>query len=76
MRTVTVDDSKRVRLPDARPRQVFAYTNHGDGSTTLTPVKARRKDAFPRGSLVKYLTPERDAEQLTILSGCVKGRVE
>jgi hypothetical protein len=70
--TVTADKYKRVRLPDAKPQQVFAYANTGDGSITLTPVKAERKPAFPRASLLKYLTPERDKEQLAILSGCVQ----
>src|SRR6266550_8042842 len=67
MKTLTVDDHKRIRIPDAKPRQVFAYENHGDGTITLTEVKAERKERFPRGSLVKYLTPERDREQLEIL---------
>jgi hypothetical protein len=31
------------------------------------------KEAFPRGSLLQYFTPERDKEELAILSGCVKG---
>ena len=73
MKTLTVDDSKRIRIPDAEPRQVFAYTQNGDGSITLMPVKAKRKERFPRGSLLKYMTAERDAEQLAILSGCVQG---
>jgi hypothetical protein len=36
-------------------------------------VAQKSKEAFPRGSLFKYLTPERDAEQLAILSECVQG---
>ena len=72
MHTVTVDKYKRVRLPDAKPQEVFAYANNGDGSFTLTAVKAEKKQPFPRGSLLKYLTPERDKEQLAILSGCVQ----
>jgi len=36
-------------------------------------VPQRRKEAFPRGSLLKYLIPARDKEQLAILSGCVQG---
>jgi len=72
--TVTVDDKKRVRLPNAKPGQVFAFESAEDGSVTLTPVKPpQRKERFPRGSLLKYLTPERDAEQLAILKGCVQG---
>ena len=73
MTTLTVDDTKRILIPDAEPRQVFAYTHNGDGTITLAPVKAEREELFPRGSLVNYMTPERDAEQLAILSGCVPG---
>jgi hypothetical protein len=72
MHTVVADKWKRVRIGDAKPGQVFAYANNGDGSITLTQVKAERKPRFPRGSLLKYLTPERDKEQLAILSGCVQ----
>jgi hypothetical protein len=74
--TLTVDKYKRVRIPDAKPQQVFAYANNGDGSFTLTAVKAERKQAFPRGSLLKYLTRERDKEQLGILSACIQGPVK
>ena len=76
MTTLTVDDYKRIRMPDAKPRQKFAYTREGDGTVVLVPVKADRQEAFPRGSLLKYLTPERDKEQLSILAGCVQGPIE
>jgi hypothetical protein len=72
MTTLMADKYKRVRIPDAKPQQVFAYANNGDGSFTLTVIKAERKAAFPRGSLLKYLTPERDKEQLGILKACVQ----
>ena len=73
MTTVKADKYKRIRIPDVLPRQVFAYENV-DGTITLTPVvKMNRKERFPRGSLLKYLTPERDKEQLEILKGCVQG---
>jgi hypothetical protein len=72
MKTLTVDDQKRIRIPDAKPRQVFAYEPNEDGSITLVPVKAERKERFPKGSLLKYLTPERDREQLEILKNCVQ----
>jgi hypothetical protein len=39
-------------------------------------VAQKPKPAFPRGSLRKYLTPERDKEQLSILAGCVHGPVD
>lgn len=73
MKTLTVDDQKRIRIPDAKPRQVFSYENRGDGTLVLTLVKAEAKERFPRGSLVKHLTPQRDKEQLAILTGCVLG---
>jgi hypothetical protein len=73
VQTTKVDDKKRVRLPDAKPGQVFAYEIKLDGSVYLIPVKAERKQRFPRGSLVKLMTAERDREQLAILKGCVTG---
>ena len=73
MKMLTADARKRVVIPDARPKQVFAYENHGDGTITLTPVKVERKEKFPRGSLLKYMTPERDKEEAAILSGCAQG---
>ena len=74
MTTVTADDRKRVRIPDAKPGQVFAYESTEDGSVTLTPVKPQqRKERFPRGSLLKYITPERNRELEQIFKGCAKG---
>ena len=70
MKTLTADKYKRVRIPDAKPQQVFAYANNGDGSFTLTVVKADRKEVFPRGSLLKYFTPEKNKEELELLAGC------
>jgi len=70
MKTVTVDDQKRVRIPDAKPRQVFAYINNGDGTFTLTLVKAEAREPFPRGSLLKYFTADKNQEELALLSGC------
>ena len=62
MTTVTVDDRKRVRLPSAKPGQVFALETGDAGSVTLTPVKADHKPKYPPGSLAKCFTPERDKE--------------
>jgi hypothetical protein len=47
MKTLTVDAHKRIRLPDARPRQVFACENTGDGRLVLTEVKADAAEPFP-----------------------------
>ena len=53
MNTFTGDNYKRVRIPDAKPQpEVFAYSNDGDSSFTLTVVKTERKQAFPRGRLL------------------------
>ena len=77
MKTLTVDDHKRVRIPDAKPRQVYAYENHGNGSFTLTEVKAFAKSGFPRGSLTKYFTGklgrERDELETQLVKGSVNG---
>ena len=70
MKTLTVDAHKRIRIPDAKPRQVFAYENEGNGRLVLTVVRAEAKEPFPPGSLKKYITPERDAEMLELLKGC------
>jgi len=72
VKTLTADAAKRVRIPDAKPHQVFSYEPNEDGSITLVPVKSERKPRFPKGSLLKYLTPERDKEQLAILKSCVQ----
>ncbi len=47
MKTLTVDAHKRIRIPDAKPRQVFAYENIGDGRLVLTEVKAEAAEPFP-----------------------------
>ena len=38
MQTLTVDDGQRVRLPQGKPGQVFAYEPDPDGSIKLVPV--------------------------------------
>jgi len=38
MKTLTVDDDKRVTLPEAKPGTVFAYEHDDSGRVTLTPV--------------------------------------
>jgi hypothetical protein len=70
MKTLTVDAHKRIRIPDAKPRQIFAYENEGNGRIVLTVVRAEAQEPFPPGSLKKYITPERDAEMLGLLKGC------
>ncbi|MCO5050951.1 MAG: hypothetical protein M9920_01430 [Verrucomicrobiae bacterium] len=71
MKTLTVDDYQRVRLPLARPRSKFAYEEAADGRITLTPVKTAAEEPFPPGSLTQFLTAARDQEQLDRLSATV-----
>ena len=42
MTTVTVDDRKRVRIPDAKPGQVLSVEAKPDGGWTLLPVASER----------------------------------
>ena len=55
METVKADSRKRIRIPDIKPGQVFAVDKQGEGSYTLTIVKAERKEPFPKGSLRKFV---------------------
>jgi hypothetical protein len=38
MKTLTVDDEKRITLPEAEPGAVFTYEHDHSGRVTLTPV--------------------------------------
>jgi hypothetical protein len=37
---------------------------------TLTLVKAEASEPFPRGSLLRYFTAEKNKQELALLSGC------
>ncbi len=65
MKTLTVDDYQRVRLPSAKPRQKLAYEDHGDGSYTLTVVRAETKEPFPP-DYDFGITPARNRELLEL----------
>jgi bifunctional DNA-binding transcriptional regulator/antitoxin component of YhaV-PrlF toxin-antitoxin module len=79
MSATILDKKHRMTLPESicatvglRPNdQVEWRVEDGEiRGRKLVPQKPR--DAFPRGSLLKYLTPKRDKAQLAILSGCVQ----
>jgi hypothetical protein len=38
VKTLTVDDRQRIRLPQVKPGQVFAYEPNADGTIKLVPV--------------------------------------
>lgn len=71
MHTLIVDSKKRVRLPAAKPNQVYAYEQQGEDRFVLTRVvTAEAVETFPRGSLKKYLTRKKAREELLLLKGC------
>jgi hypothetical protein len=71
MHTLVVDSKKRVRLPDAKPNEVFAYEAQGDGQFLLIRLaEAGPTGVFPPGSLKGYFTREKAKEELTLLKGC------
>ena len=43
MKTVTVDDYQRIRLPDVEPRSKFAYEKDALGRITLTKLEPTQK---------------------------------
>jgi hypothetical protein len=81
MHTLKADPKQRIRLPDAKPGQVFAYEKQAEGRYTLTlVVKTESKPRFPKGSLLKYFTGaagrERNKVETAIASGCLQGPPE
>ena len=71
MKTLTVDDYQRVRLPGAKPRTKFAYESDADGSIRLVPIKlaavksvrVTNVDPLPADVLKKlYAEREEDGE--------------
>ena len=68
-----VDPKKRLVIPQAKPGQYLSIRDNGDGSITLTPVKADTKEPFPPGSLLKYLDAERDERDAMIASATIVG---
>ena len=55
MVTVKADNRRRVQIPGIKPGQIIAFEDQGNGVRVLTEVKKDVKEAFPRGSLLKYV---------------------
>jgi hypothetical protein len=53
MKTLTVDDRQRIRLPQAKPGEVFAYEPNSDGTIKLVPVVPKRGSKRVVAKLVK-----------------------
>lgn len=51
MKTLTVDDYQRVRLPDVEPRTKFAYEKDAQGRITLTKIEP----AHARPAKVRFM---------------------
>jgi hypothetical protein len=73
MLTIKLDQKKRAVIPTGKPDQVFAYSDNGDGTITLTALKADVKEPFPRGSLKYLCTQARNKELAKIASGTILG---
>jgi bifunctional DNA-binding transcriptional regulator/antitoxin component of YhaV-PrlF toxin-antitoxin module len=80
MNATIIDKKRRMTLPESvceavglKPNDQVEWRVEAGEIRGRRLVAQRPKEAFPRGSLLKYFTPERDKEELAILSGCVKG---
>jgi bifunctional DNA-binding transcriptional regulator/antitoxin component of YhaV-PrlF toxin-antitoxin module len=83
MNATIIDQKRRMTLPESiceaaglKPNDQVEWRVEAGEIRGRKLVAQKPKEAFPRGSLRKYLTPERDKEQLAILSGCLQGPVE
>ncbi len=75
-----IDKKRRMTLPESvckavglKPHDQVEWRAEAGEIRGRRLVAQRTKEAFPPGSLLKYFTPERDKEEIAILSGCVKG---
>jgi bifunctional DNA-binding transcriptional regulator/antitoxin component of YhaV-PrlF toxin-antitoxin module len=83
MSATVVDEKRRTTLPQSvfdaaglKPNDQIDWRVE-EGEIRGRKIGASEsKEAFPPGSLLQYLTPDRDQEQLAILSGCVQGPIE
>jgi hypothetical protein len=63
------------RLESKRPRRSADSgtgnpSHNGGGTLPLRLAKAEKSEPFPPESLWKYFTPEKNKEELALLSGC------
>lgn len=81
IRTTVVSKKRRVTLPmdiceaaglKANDEVEWRFEGGEIRGHKLAPPDDSQ-EAFPPGSLLEYFTPERDKEELAILSSCVQG---
>jgi len=80
MSATIIDKKHRMTLPESicaaaglKPNDLVEWRVEEGEIRGRKLVPQKSEEAFPRGSLLKYFTPERNKEELEILSGCVKG---
>ncbi len=80
MQATIIDKKRRMTIPEAvceavglKPHDQVEWRVEGGEIRGRRLVPQKPKEVFPPGSLVKYFTPQRDKDELAILSGCVKG---
>ncbi len=83
MEATVLDKKRRMTLPQSvsqaiglKPGDRVEWRIENGEIRGRKLVAKKAKEMFPPGSLLRYLTPERDAEQLAILSGCVQGPID
>ncbi len=83
MSSTVIDKKLRTTLPESvcaalglRPKDQVEWRVEDGEIRGRTLVAGKPKPVFPRGSLAKYLTPDRDKDQLSILASCVQKPVE
>lgn len=79
MSATIIDKKRRMTLPGSiceavglKPNDQVEWRVEEGEIRGRKLVAQEPKEAFPRGSLLKYLTPARDKEQLALLSSCVQ----
>jgi bifunctional DNA-binding transcriptional regulator/antitoxin component of YhaV-PrlF toxin-antitoxin module len=80
MQATVIDKKRRMTLPESvcqavglKPHDQVEWRAEAGEIRGRRLVPQETKEVFPPGSLLKYFTPERDKEELAILSDCVKG---
>jgi hypothetical protein len=61
MKTTKVDDRHRIRIPDLKPGQVFAWEDNGKGQITLLEVQPKAKEVH-KTTILDGLIPPTKAE--------------
>jgi len=79
MNATVIDKKRRMTFPESVCKAIgLKPDDQVEWRVEAGEIRGRRllaqesTEAFPPGSLLKYFTPERDKEELAILSRCVR----